>query len=124
MLVKTIKRSSPVLKKNSKGLALRIAQKVEDKKGEEIVVLDLQKISPITDYFVIATGLSDVHLKNLAKALMEEEEPHHVEGYEGAQWILLDYVDVVVHLFLKDVREFYGLERLWGDAPLIELADA
>jgi ribosome-associated protein len=110
-------------KKNSKLLARRLAQEIDRRKGIEITILDLRKTSSITDYFVIANGLSDVHLKNLAEHLMDVEQPHHIEGLTSAHWVLLDYVDVVVHLFLADTRQFYGLERLWGDAPVVRVHD-
>ncbi len=94
-----------------------------DKKASNILLLDLRKLSPIADYFLIATANSIPH----AQALCDDIElrikqdlgilPHHIEGYNPAQWILIDYIDVVVHIFLKEIREFYGLERLWGDAP-------
>ncbi len=112
-----------VSKKNSKALARQLAQGLLDKKAGQITILDLRRTSPITDFFVIATGLSDIHLKNLAHHLASAERPHHLEGLDAAGWILLDYFDVVVHLFLEDIREFYGLERLWGDAPVIRIAD-
>lgn len=120
---KITKEFSAVSKKNSKLLARRLAQELDNRKGTEITILDLRKTSPITDYFVIATGLSDVHLVNLAEYLMHLEQPHHVEGLTSAHWVLIDYVDVVVHLFLADTRQFYGLERLWGDAPVVSLQD-
>jgi len=90
--------------------------------AEEVTVLDLRGRSPLTDYFVLATANSTVHSQALAKAIEEKlraagERPHHVEGTATGHWVLLDYVDVVVHIFLGDVRHFYGLERLWGDAP-------
>jgi|UniRef100_A0A7V3RGH1 ribosome-associated protein len=114
-----------MLKKNSKKSAINLAKEIAriicDKKGEDIVIFDLREISPITDFFVIATGLSEIHNKTLAEYLMEYEKPDHIEGLEGGGWILLDYIDVIVHLFLKEAREFYGLERLWGDAPQIKI---
>ncbi|MEO0102288.1 MAG: ribosome silencing factor [candidate division WOR-3 bacterium] len=93
-----------------------------EKKGEDILALNLKRLSPITDYFVITTANSSVHAQSLADTILEGlkkegQLPHHIEGYTGAQWILLDYIDCVVHIFLKEIREFYGLERLWGDAP-------
>ena len=123
MSAKIIRRSSVASKKNSKALAQRLAQELRDKKAAQITILDLRRTSPITDFFVITTGLSDIHLKNLANHLIETERPHHVEGFNSAGWILLDYFDVVVHVFLENIREFYGLERLWGDAPVIRIAD-
>ena len=103
-------------------LAERIAAIVDEKLGEDVVVLDLRDSSPLTDFFVIATAGSTIHAQALAseitRQLREEgERPHHVEGLDTGTWVLLDYVDVVVHIFLTDVRQFYGLERLWGDAP-------
>ncbi len=93
-----------------------------EKKADDLLVLNLKRFSPITDYFIIATANSSTHARSLADAVEEAMEKegiylHHREGYQSAQWILLDYIDFVVHIFLKEVREFYGLERLWGDAP-------
>ncbi len=114
-----------MLKKSSKPrtLAKALARLINEKKGEEIVIFDLKEISPITNYFVIAQGLSEIHNRTIAEYLIEHKEPHHIEGMEAGSWILLDYIDVIVHIFLKEVREFYGLERLWGDAPQVEWQD-
>ncbi len=101
--------------------AKELARIISDKKGEDVIIFDLRDISPITDFFVIATGLSDIHNKTIAEYLSEFEEPDHIEGIEGGSWILLDYIDVVVHIFSKETREFYGLERLWGDAPRVKM---
>lgn len=102
-------------------LAQRIAQLLAEHRAEEITVLDLRRRSPITDFFVICTASSSLHAQALAEfvetALNSSSLSHHIEGYEAASWILLDYWDVLVHIFLAEVREFYGLERLWGDAP-------
>jgi|UniRef100_A0A7C6AEI2 ribosome-associated protein len=112
-----------MLKKDSNkepiGLAKELARIISDKKGEDIIIFDLRDISPITDFFVIATGLSDIHNKTIAEYLSEFEKPEHIEGIEGGGWILIDYIDVIVHIFSKEAREFYGLERLWGDAPRV-----
>ncbi len=103
--------------------AKRIAAFIEKKMGENVLILDLRQASPLTDFFVIATATSTVHAQAIAEALMAQsgargfKKLHHVEGMEGTQWILLDYFDVIVHIFLSEVREFYGLERLWGDVP-------
>ncbi|MGB9720209.1 MAG: ribosome silencing factor [bacterium] len=102
-------------------LARELARIISDKKGEDIIIFDLRDISPITDFFVIATGLSDIHNKTLANCLSEYERPDHIEGVEEGGWILLDYIDVIVHIFSKEAREFYGLERLWGDAPQVKI---
>lgn len=97
---------------------------LDERKGEEITILDLRRRSPITDFFVISTASSSLHAQAMADfvetSLDSLSLPHHIEGYEVANWILLDYWDVLVHIFLSEVREFYGLERLWGDAPRIE----
>lgn len=115
------------MKKNSEKmsdpitLAKALAHLIDEKKGSDIVIFDLRNLSPITDCFVIANGLSNIHIETIAKYLMEYEKPNHVEGLGAATWVLLDFIDVIVHLFLKETREFYGLERLWGDAARIEL---
>ena len=91
-------------------------------KALDVVVLDLRGISTATDYFVIATGRSDVQVKAIADHVVDELKkegvrPVHVEGARGARWVLLDYVDFVVHVFHPEARLFYQLENLWGDAP-------
>ena len=85
-------------------------------------MLDLRKIADFTDYFLVCTGNSDTHVRAVADAVIEGmkkggHRPWHVEGYETRKWVLIDFVDVVVHIFQSDTRSFYGLERLWGDAP-------
>ncbi|MBM3313378.1 ribosome silencing factor [candidate division WOR-3 bacterium] len=104
------------------GLARRAAGIIRRKLGEDVVVLDLRGRSPLADYFVIATATSTVHAQALAEAVLlelkqEDERAHHAEGVESGRWILLDYFAVVVHIFCRDTRQFFGLERLWGDAP-------
>ncbi|MGQ9707591.1 MAG: ribosome silencing factor [bacterium] len=109
---------------DSAQLAERLAKIIQKKLGENIVILDLRGSSPFTDFFVLATASSTVHARSIASALCERgalrgvKKPHHIEGLENGQWILLDYFDVLVHIFLADVREFYGLERLWGDVSI------
>lgn len=93
------------------------------KRGEGILIMTLEDLTDTADYFVLCTGNSDTQVKALADAVMEGTKQHgspawHVEGYDAQRWILIDFVDVVVHIFLRDVRLFYGLERLWGDAKL------
>jgi ribosome-associated protein len=77
----------------------------------------------VTDYFAIASGTSDAHVRGMAEHLMARLRPHHVEGLAQGRWVLLDYVDVVVHLFHPELREFYQLERLWADAPQMTLGE-
>lgn len=116
-----------MLKKNSKpssnaarDRALLLARLIRDKKGQAICIFDLRGISPITDFFVIADGLSEVHNRTIADFLAAHEKPSHTEGREPGSWVLLDFIDVIVHVFSRETRLFYGLERLWGDAPRIE----
>lgn len=109
-------------------LANRISQLIFNKKGYDVKILDLKELTSITDYFVICTGDSDTQIKAIAdeidKKLRDENiKVWHIEGYESLNWVLLDYVDVVVHIFKKETREFYNLEKLWGDAPTIDVTD-
>ena len=101
----------------------KIVKIIEDKKGEDTKVLDLKGLTWITDYFVITGGSSLIQTKTIAEALLEsiDEQPISVEGYEYGKWILIDYGDIIVHIFLNEVREFYRLEKLWGDAKVIKI---
>lgn len=86
------------------------------------MVLDLRGISSATDFFLLATGRSDVQVKAIAQHIVDElrddgHRPNHVEGLQGGRWALLDYIDFVVHVFHPQARAFYQLENLWGDAP-------
>lgn len=95
---------------------------IDDLKGRELVVLDLHGLNDATDYFVIASGTSDAHVRGIADSVLQRLErrgvaAHHIEGLPAGRWVLLDYVDFVVHLFHPETRAFYQLERLWGDAP-------
>jgi ribosome-associated protein len=99
----------------------RIIHHIMEKKGEDIVVLDLRKITSISDYFIIAQGNSNVQVKAIAdevkeKMTKEGQQPWHVEGMEGQRWILLDYVDIVVHIFDPETRHYYDIEKLYDDA--------
>jgi len=113
---------------DTKQFAERIAGLIFNKKGYDVKILDLQNISTIADYFVICSADSDTQVKAIAdeidKTLRKEGiKCYHREGYEVLRWVLLDYFDVVVHVFHKEAREFYSLEKLWGDAPVEELED-
>jgi ribosome-associated protein len=108
-------------------LAHRIADLALDKKAFDIRILDLSKLSSVCDYFVVCSADADVQAKAVADHIADEldkagERYWHREGYGSLRWVLLDYVDVVVHVFVREVREFYGLEDLWGDAPTEEVA--
>ena len=96
-----------------------------DKRALDPVVLDLREITLITDYFVICHGTSNVHIRALSEAVMEAlrevgVRPAGVEGRRAARWVLLDYGDLIVHIFAEEEREFYSLERLWSDAAKVE----
>lgn len=99
------------------------------KKARDVLVMDMRDVSGIADYFVICTGDSDLQIKALADVVKEwirerfDERPWHTEGKDYYQWVLIDYVDVVVHIFNDEKRAFYDLERLWGDAPSERVAD-
>ena len=95
---------------------------IDDLKANHVVILDLRGLTDATDYFVIASGTSDAHVRGIANSVMEKMgrrgmRTHHVEGLNAGRWVLLDYVDFVIHLFHPETRSFYQLERLWGDAP-------
>lgn len=107
-------------------LARRAATLALDAKAEDVLILDLRGVADVTDCLVIASGTSDTHVRGVAHRVMEAlaaegVKPHHVEGLEHGRWVLIDYVDVIVHLFHPRLREFYQLERLWGDARAVEL---
>lgn len=102
----------------------QITAALMDRKAVDPVVLDLRGLSEATDYFVIASGTSDTHVRGMAEHLIAQVRPHHVEGLAQGRWVLLDYVDVVVHLFHPELREFYQLERLWADAPALAPGEA
>ncbi|UOY94072.1 ribosome silencing factor [Ectobacillus sp. JY-23] len=102
---------------------LHVAVKAaDDKKAEDIVALNMQGISTIADYFIICHGNSDKQVQAIAREMKEKAHEHgfdvkRIEGMEEAQWVLVDMGDVVAHIFHRDDRDYYNLERLWGDAP-------
>jgi ribosome-associated protein len=105
------------------GEVKRAAELLLDRKASDVSLLDLRGISSATDFFLIATGRSDTHVSAIADHVLDElrhegARPVGVEGARSGRWVLLDYVDFVVHVFHPAAREFYQLERLWGDAPL------
>jgi ribosome-associated protein len=111
---------------DSRKLALLCRELADDKKAEDIVILDVRKLSSVTDYFVIASGTSEPHLRaivdEIADRLREEHglRPKAVDGTLKAAWVVLDYFDVIVHVMRGDLREHYDLEALWGDAPRVK----
>ncbi len=107
----------------------RAAELAMERKAFELVVLDLREISSATDFFFLASGSSDVQVRSIADHIVEElrgegVRPGHVEGVAGGRWVLIDYIDFVVHVFHPEARSFYQLEGLWGDAPRRDLEDA
>ena len=106
-------------------LAIVAADAIDDKKGTDVAILDVGEILRIVDVFVLATGSSRRQVQAVAESVEEKLKEHdrnplRVEGRTDAEWTLLDYGDLVVHIFQPDMRDFYSLERLWGDAPRIE----
>ncbi len=113
---------------DAKSLSQAVVAGMEDRKAEDIVIMDLKESKgAICDYFVICSGTSDTHLSSIAESIekkvseVSKESPWMKEGYTNKEWILLDYVSVVVHIFKKDKREYYGLEDLWGDAQQVSV---
>jgi ribosome-associated protein len=109
---------------NSLALAQRAAQIALDTKALDVVLLDLRGVTDMTDFFLIASGTSDTHARAIGEHVMEEMKKegfraNHVEGLEKGRWVLVDFVDFVVHIFHPTLRNFYQLERLWADAEQI-----
>lgn len=107
---------------DTKIFAEKIANLVFNKKGFDVKIIDLTKFAAFADYFVICSADSDTQVKAIADEIDDKLRDEgikcwHKEGYTALQWVLLDYVDVVVHVFKKEAREYYNLEKLWGDAP-------
>ncbi len=113
---------------NSKLFAKKIANLIFNKKGYDVKIIDLQNVASFADFFVICSADSDTQVKAIAdevdKTLRDEGiKCWHKEGFTALTWVLLDYVDVVVHIFKKDSRDFYNIEKLWGDAESIDVID-
>ena len=111
-------------------LVQSIVHGMQEKKAEDIVIIDLREIAnSVADYFVICSGNSDPQISAISESVDKEvdekigEDPVHTEGKTNKEWILLDYIDVVAHIFKKDSRDFYDLEGLWGDAKIIKIED-
>ena len=122
-----VKRKSGVrLTKNSKLLKI-IIQAIQEKKGENVVSLDLRKIhEAVADFFIICEANSHVQVRAIANAVEEEvkkvcgELPYRHEGHQALQWVLIDYVNVVIHIFQPEIRRFYKLEEMWSDGDMVE----
>jgi len=123
-------QNSPTPPSHSAGSALHsvtiAAQAADDIKGQDIVALQVRDLTTIADYFLLVTATSSTQVQAIHQSIDEAmskhgREPLHVEGKTEGHWILMDYADVIIHIFLADQRAFYGLERLWGDAPQVHL---
>jgi len=115
------------MRQNPKDLLNQIAQIIYDKKGFNILALDIKGLSSITDYLILAEGNVDRHTISMAKSIMEAleekgESPTHTEGLQSGDWIVLDYSEVIVHLFQPGLREKYSLEKLWNEGSIIDLS--
>ncbi len=109
-------------------LSINIAELALSKKAIDVKIMDLKGITTMTDYFVICSGDSDKQVNAIAGAIKDgladmKIKPWHTEGMKSGSWVLMDFVDVVLHVFYKDTREYYKLEDLWGDAKIIEIKD-
>jgi ribosome-associated protein len=105
----------------------RAVRAAEDKKAVDLVALDLRKAAGFTDFFLLCTGNNPRQIRAIADGVMEAlaeggVKPAHVEGYDGSEWVLLDYFDFIVHIFAPETRAFYGLERLWGNADKLDVS--
>ncbi len=107
-----------------------ITEALLEKKGKDIVLLDVRELTTLTDYFVVCHGSSDTQIRALASSVSEKtkkdlnEAVWQKEGMDAKRWVILDYVNVVVHIFTKEKREFYGIERMWNDAERTEIEDS
>ncbi|MBK7652634.1 MAG: ribosome silencing factor [Flammeovirgaceae bacterium] len=115
---------------DSEKLSDAIVKGMQEKKAFDIVVMDLRKVkNAVADYFVICSGNSDKQLEAISDSIDEivfkkvKEKPWHMEGKSNKEWMILDYISVVSHIFRKDKRQFYSLEKLWGDAEITEIED-
>jgi ribosome-associated protein len=115
---------------DSEKLSKAVVAGMQEKKAQDIVVMDMRDTkNAIADFFVICSGSSDKQVEAIARSVDEEvekklkENPWHMEGKNNKEWVILDYITVVVHIFRKDKREFYALEKLWGDAHITEIPD-
>ena len=131
-LIHTAPEPTPVIANpDTVGRVRAAVAAAEDRKAVDLKVLHLQQVSDFTDYFLICSGTNERQVQAIADAVEErlranKVRPLHIEGFNRAQWVLLDYGDLVVHVFLEEPRRFYALERLWGDAPDVtaQFADA
>ncbi len=102
-----------------------IGQLALNKKAEHVLSIDVRGLTSLTDYFMVCSADTDVQVKSIADEIRRgtPHKPVHIEGYDNLQWVLLDYIDVVVHIFKTRERHYYNIEKLWADAPTIEISD-
>lgn len=122
------RRSAPAARKRLTADVAKAVGAALDKKAADVVVLDLRKTPAFTDFFVLCSGQNPRQVKAIADAVEEalramRIRPAHIEGYERGEWILMDFFTFIVHVLVPQTREFYSLERLWGDAERIEITD-
>ena len=127
-MAKTERRTTTSSRKRLTGEVAKAVRAALDKKAVDVVVLDLRHTPAFTDFFVLCSGHNQRQVKAIADAVEEalkaaKVRPAHVEGYDRAEWILMDYFSFIVHVFSPQTREFYSLERLWGDAERIDVSD-
>tara|TARA_B100000767_G_scaffold274716_1_gene308636 strand:- start:6087 stop:6449 length:363 start_codon:yes stop_codon:yes gene_type:complete len=115
--------------KSTDNLITQIILGIDEVKGLEVKILDLRKIdNTVCDYFIVCDGSSNTHVSAIVGSIQKivskasHEKPFHTEGLENSEWVLMDYVDVVVHVFKKEIREHYNIEELWGDANITIIA--
>ena len=116
-------------KSNADELISKIISGVEDVKGIDLSLLDLRDIeNTVSSYFIVCSGSSNTHVNAIVRSVQKtvskglREKPFHTEGLENSEWVLIDYVNVVVHVFQKHIREYYNIEELWGDAKTTQIA--
>src|SRR5918993_1277380 len=122
------RRTAATTRKRLTGDVAKAVRAAVDKKAQDVVVLDLRNTPAFTDFFILCSGLNQRQVKAIADAVEEtlraaKVRPAHVEGYDRAEWILMDFFTFIVHVFTPQTRAFYSLERLWGDAERIEVSD-
>jgi ribosome-associated protein len=127
-MAKTEKRRAAPAKKRLTSEVDKAVRAALDKKASDVVVLDLRNTPAFTDFFILCSGHSTRQVKAIADAVEEalragKVRPAHVEGYERGEWVLMDYFTFIVHVFTPQTRDFYSLERLWGDAERLEISD-
>ena len=129
-MAKTARASKAVLKSALEELSGAVIKGLQEKKARQIAVIDLRGInSAITDFFIVCHGDSSTQVEALARSVEEivyrelKEWPSHLEGLQNAKWVLIDYINVIVHIFQEEQRDYYGIERLWADANVTEIAD-